>query len=364
MQDILFPRNRMLLVTTDYPPDVGGVAWYYKNLVKKFNDRHPHQNLPPSRRRTNVVSPLAGGSERGVERKRVEVLKLEKWTMTSWWPLILIPLLLKTRKLKTDVWWVGQILPVGTVVWALSYLWRKPYIVSTHGMDVLIPLKSRRKRWLVKKILEGAEMITVNSEWTKEQIVANYESRVTNHELRNKIAVIYPVPKPKRDVPQTEVNALRMKLGIPEEARVLLTVARLVRRKGIDHVITALPEVWRELPELHYVIVGEGEERKKLEETVGARLIAPLHFVGAVSDEELAAYYKMADAFILLPCDIDGDTEGFGIVYLEANQYGIPIIAAASGGTAEALLRCQRVTMMKDPENVLETAGAILNSLK
>jgi len=326
-------QGKLLLITTDYPPDVGGVARYYENLVQKV------------------------GTGRDLS---VHVLKLGKWALTPLWPFMVILIIIKSLIIKPEWWWVGQVLPIGTVVRLLSFVWRKPYIVSTHGMDILLPLKSRRKRWLVKKILERAELITANSEWTKQKIMEHYFSGSKFKVQGSKLVVMYPEPKPKRNVAQHVLDALRLKLGIPGNAKVLLTVSRLVARKGIDQVLAALPEVWKEMPEVHYVVVGDGEEREKLsvvscQLSVGDRV----HFAGRVSDEELPVYYSLADAFILLPRDIDGDAEGFGIVYLEANQYGLPIIATHSGGTSEALDQCRRVAMINDSDNTREVAHAL-----
>src|SRR3989338_5812745 len=234
------PQGKILLVTSDYPPATGGVAWYYYNLVRRLNAVE-----------TPSVSPLARGRLRG-GNERVVVLLLGRGTLTPWWPLLIFPLLLKTIKFKSDIWWVGQVLPVGIAVWLLSHLWRKKYIVSTHGMDLLLPLRSRRKRWFVKHILNRAALITANSEWTKQKIIENYfsmnkEQGTKNKEqrTRNKIEVIYPEPKPKREVAREEILALRARLGIPQDAKVLLTVSRLVARKGIDCALRALPEVWQ-----------------------------------------------------------------------------------------------------------------------
>jgi len=350
-----FPQGTLLLITNDYPPRKGGVSWYYYNLVRGLNADFTQSDAVHNSLQLPLI--LRG-------RERCEVLKAGRWTMTPLWPLIIFPLLLKTHQLKTNTWWAGQVLPVGTVVWLLSFVWKKPYIVSTHGMDVLMPLKSKRRRWLVGKILQRAALITANSEWTREEIVRNYESGMRNHCLRQKIAVIFPEPKPKREVPREEAKALRLQLKIPEGATVLLTACRLVKRKGVDRVLAALPEVWKAMPDLHYIIVGNGEERQKLETMVGARSIAPVHFVGEVSDEELAAYYSLADAFILLPREEGCDAEGFGIVYREADQYGLPIVGCVSGGTGEALQQCRKTLLVENPDDPKSVAEKICQAFQ
>ncbi len=344
------PKGKILLVTCDYPPSVGGVAWYYYNLVCRLNVAE-----------TPTVSPLARERLRG-GNARVTVLVLGQWALTLWWPLLAIPLILNTIKLKTNHWWVGQVLPVGTIVWLLSFFWRKSYIVSTHGMDVLVPWRSRRKRWLVRKILTRAALITTNSEWTKRKIIEHYFSSTKYKVQSSKFVVVYPEPKPTREVTQNEITALRVRLNIPHGAKILLTVSRLVARKGIDRVLRALPFVWRSMPSLHYVIVGEGEERSSLRSLVDSyqqENSKKIHLVGKVTDDELPVYYNLADTFILLPRETNGDVEGFGIVYLEADQYGMPVIGCGSGGSAEALSQCRTVIHVEDPDNLDEVTQKI-----
>jgi len=317
-----------MLITTDYPPDTGGVAWYYENLV----------------------------TLRQAQGDTTFVLKLGKWALTPRWPFIFFILIIKSFIIRPTCWWVGQVLPIGTVAWVLSFVWKKPYIVSTHGMDVLISLHSPRKRWLVGKILARAALITANSEWTKRKILTNYKLQIIN----DKIIVVYPEPKPKRVVREDELQSLRLKLGIPNNAKVLLTVSRLVARKGIDRVLYALHAMGVTNPGLHYVIVGEGIAHAQLEHVCGQISDNKrVHFAGSVSDDELPAYYTFADAFILLSRDIHGDVEGFGIVYLEANQYGLPIVATGEGGTQEALAQCRKVIPVINGDDIQEVAHAV-----
>jgi len=120
----------------------------------------------------------------------------------------------------------------------------------------------------------------------------------------------------------------------------LLTVARLVERKGIDTVLRALPEIARRHPTLRYAIAGEGPDRARLEALaaqlgVGERV----DWLGYVSQEALAPLYASADLFALPSRSIpeQGDIEGFGLVLLEAQAAGTPVIAARSGGMPDAV---------------------------
>jgi len=147
----------------------------------------------------------------------------------------------------------------------------------------------------------------------------------------------------------------------------LLSVCALVRGnefKGIDTVIEALPRVLQSVPDLQYVVVGEGEIRAKLERfAVKAGVAANVKFVGEVTDSELVELYRSCDAFVLpsrgqqLRGAIGG--EGFGRVYVEAALAGKPVISSCAGGAAEAVLD-GRTGFLVDPTSVDDVAEAVL----
>lgn len=116
----------------------------------------------------------------------------------------------------------------------------------------------------------------------------------------------------------------------------LLTISRLSSAdayKGIDRVIAALPEVQRRVSNVRYTIVGDGDDRARLERLARAHGVAEcIHFEGHVSDERLHSLLRAADLFVL-----PSQGEGFGIVFLEAMAYGKPVIAGAHGGAPEVV---------------------------
>jgi phosphatidylinositol alpha-1,6-mannosyltransferase len=139
----------------------------------------------------------------------------------------------------------------------------------------------------------------------------------------------------------------------------LLSVGRLQRRKGHDIAIQAIATLRTRLPNLRYVIAGDGEERSRLE-----RLAADLNvqdrvfFAGIVSDADLPAFYAACDIF-LLPNRVDeGDIEGFGIVFLEAAASGKPVIGGNNGGVPEAVDR-DVTGLLVDGADVWAVAAAI-----
>ncbi len=121
--------------------------------------------------------------------------------------------------------------------------------------------------------------------------------------------------------------------------RVIVTVGRTVPRKGADALIRALPEVLKAAPDAHLLVVGEGDYRPVLEELVRTHgMNAHVSFAGKVPEEELADHYRLCDVFAMPNREMpDGDTEGFGLVFLEANACGKPVIGGRAGGAVEAV---------------------------
>jgi phosphatidylinositol alpha-1,6-mannosyltransferase len=120
---------------------------------------------------------------------------------------------------------------------------------------------------------------------------------------------------------------------------VLLTVGRLYARKGVDRVIDALPAIRQRFPTIRYLVVGDGPYRSSLEDAalrLGVR--DAVIFAGAVVDTELADHYSLADLFVMANRAMpDGDTEGFGLVFLEANATGLAVVAGQAGGSVDAV---------------------------
>ena len=142
-----------------------------------------------------------------------------------------------------------------------------------------------------------------------------------------------------------------------EGRRVLITVGRLAaseRCKGIDEVLMLFPRLLKKFSDLAYLIVGEGDDRPRLEEKVRSLgLNDAVIFTGQISDEEKAAHYNLADLYVM-----PSSGEGFGIVYLEAAACGVPVIGSKIDGSREALLDGE-LGHLVNPHNLDEVYEAI-----
>jgi phosphatidylinositol alpha-1,6-mannosyltransferase len=121
--------------------------------------------------------------------------------------------------------------------------------------------------------------------------------------------------------------------------QVILTVGRMVARKGTDMAVRAMKQVVARRPDVHYLIVGDGEIRAEVEQLIASEgLQAWVTLVGKVSEADLLRYLRLCDLFLMpnrtMP---DGDTEGFGLVFREANACRKPVIGGRAGGVVEAV---------------------------
>jgi phosphatidyl-myo-inositol dimannoside synthase len=233
----------------------------------------------------------------------------------------------------------GRCVPEGWLALLLKYRYRVPYFCYVHGEEVeLIAaagtgglMSSRQLRWMTWAVLRGAHRIIANS---KNSV------RILRQEWRlpsDRIQLLHPGVDTQRFVPVSRDSGVRARLGWGDRP-VVLTVGRLQKRKGHDQMILALHRIRASLPNVLYAIVGGGEERSSLEELVAReQLDQHVQFLGELDDEALLACYQQCDLFVLPNRQVGRDIEGFGLVLLEAQSCGRPVVAGASGGTVEAI---------------------------
>lgn len=175
--------------------------------------------------------------------------------------------------------------------------------------------------------------------------------------------VLHPGVDTTRFVPAARDPTVREQLGWGNRP-VVLTVGRLQKRKGHDMLIRALPAVRRRVPDVLYAIVGDGEERAALEKLVHKQKVdRHVQFLGEVDDVGLIRCYQQCDLFALPNRREGSDIEGFGMVLLEAQACGRPVLAGDSGGTAETMRvpETGRIVACDRPEPLGELLGELLS---
>jgi phosphatidylinositol alpha-1,6-mannosyltransferase len=225
------------------------------------------------------------------------------------------------------------------------------YVFWVHGEELTTARTSRDFSAVMTQVHRGAAAAVANCRHT----AALLESMGMP---RDRIRVVYPGVDTDRFAPGVEGGDIRARYARARDV-VVMTVGRLQRRKGHDVAIAAMARLAPELPGLRYVIVGDGEERPRLERLVSEfGLGERVRFAGEVSSEELPRYFAACDIF-LMPNRVDGhDFEGFGIVFLEAAAAGKPVVAGRSGGAPEAVAE-GRTALLVDPESDEAVAAAV-----
>jgi phosphatidylinositol alpha-1,6-mannosyltransferase len=208
---------------------------------------------------------------------------------------------------------------------------RVPLVLMGHGREFLPETHRPVRAWAQRAVVRAARGAIACSNFTASQMA---RAGVAPDRVR----VVHPGVDPEEFAPPDALDAARARLDWPS-GPTLLTVARLVRRKGVDTVIEALPGIARVVPDVAYVVIGGGPERDRLialAEDLGVH--DRVRMLGSVSDEDKAAAFHLCDVFTMPSRDIASEPpEGFGIVYLEANLCGKPVIGANTGGVSDAI---------------------------
>ena len=306
--------KRSLLVTIDYEPMHGGIAAYWARVTK---------SLPIGQWRvlTSVMGPTDAAGQ--VIREPL----LSRWFWPRWIKGIKTMYRVYKQE-RCELMVVAQLLPVGTMAYLLHCLFHIPYIVQVYGMDLAAASQRGRKRALARRILRSAQACIANSQSTAEML-KDFGVRA------DKVQVVYPLPE--APTPSTaDVDRLRTLHQLTNK-KVIVTVGRLVARKGHSFVIDSLPTVLKTVPNAVYVVVGAGPVEAELKRRA-TDLAVPVIFIGAVDKAERDAWFALADVFAMPVSTLPGDVEGFGMVYLEAGACSKPVIAGLSGGAVEAVI--------------------------
>ena len=260
-----------------------------------------------------------------------------------------------------DVIHCGEIRPVGYAVWWAHKRTHVPYVIYVNGGDLLRERRKTSRHWSKRvsadRLFSDAVALVANSEWTA----------TLAREVMCEVGVTTPPPvaaidlgtDPEQFNPDRDTGKLRDTLGIGASP-MMLTVARLVPHKGQDTAIHALGLLRDELTDLHYVIVGKGDDELRLRSLASALGVAErVHIVGHLDDASLADAYATSSVYVgLSRLDNSVNVEGFGISFVEAAASGVPSVAGNSGGVTSAV-RDGETGIIVDPSDSTAAASAI-----
>ena len=318
--------QRLLVITELFMPTKGGTAVWFDEVYRRLGGKEIH-----------IVTARVPGCEahdaqhantvHRLDLKRSPWLRPESLAMYLKLLLKSISLMLTQR---IDAVHAGRVLPEGLVGWCVARLFRKPIVIYAHGEEITTWRQSGKFRAMCFAY-RHADQVIANSEFTKDELqkIGVSEQRIT---------LINPGVDIARFAPGLPCDDLRAQAGCAAPDKLLLSVGRLSRRKGFDQVIRCLPGLLPEFPNLQYALIGIGEDQAYLEaQARECGVEAHVHLLGHVSVADLPRWYNAADVFVLPNREIDGDTEGFGMVFVEASACGVPVVAGQAGGTASSV---------------------------
>jgi phosphatidylinositol alpha-1,6-mannosyltransferase len=254
------------------------------------------------------------------------------------------------RRDRIDLVHCARVIPEGLVALMLKRALGVPYVVWVHGEEVSMYLNYWGKRALMPEIFQEARAVICNSTFSRERAH-------TAGAPPERLHVVNPAVDAERFAGPFDTTDLRERFGLDGKT-VLLTVGRLTRRKGHDHVLRALARLRRD--DVVYLILSDGELEQELRATTAELGIGHIvRFVGPVDSSELPRYYAAADVFVMANRTLDdADVEGFGMVFLEASASGRAVIGGRSGGVVDAVAPNQ-TGLLVDGGSVGEIALAI-----
>ena len=344
--------KKSLLITLDFPPDIGGVGNYLYNLCSNF----PNNNITVLTQENKFAK---FDHKINILRKKLILKNIPIWPK---WILLFFHVHDLVRIKKYQFLMAGQILPIGTVCYLIKKLLKVPYLVFTYGMDITFSQYSKRKTNLIKKILKNADYVITISEYTKNELL-----KLGVEE--NKITKVFPCANFTPSTPDlSRKNQIVNKYDLFNK-KIILTVGRLEERKGQDMVIKSLPKILEKIKNIKYLIIGNGPYKEKLLDLIKENnLENHVHIISNVINEDLNVFYNLSDVFIMPSREIKfsngkiKDFEGFGIVFLEANLYEKPVIGGKSGGQPDAI-QDGYSGLLVNPESKDEIAEAIVKLL-
>jgi len=339
---------QILLFTNEFKPVGGGVATYCYEIANAISDMQLS---------IAVVATEKGSRDPFFDKAQsFPVHRVKEYSN---------PLFRHTARLFVLSRWVKKYQPnilwaadwrSGIVVALVALMFNLPYVVMTHGTELLIANKSRLKKLIANKIYGKATRVFSNSYFTKQLLVdfGVSESKITVTLLGTSIK------EWESDPSQVKEIVKRHKL---QNKRVILTLARLTPRKGQDVVLKVLPEVLKKIPNIVYVIAGRGADEQRLRQLVADLALEDVVvFAGFVDDAEKSAYYHACEVYIMPNRQDEERVEGFGITFLEAGACGKPVIAGRHGGAIDAVLE-GKTGILVDPLDVTEVSAALLKIL-
>jgi len=322
----------MLALVTDAFGGRGGIAQYNRDFLGALSDLGSMREIVViTRQAPEPVHPPESVTQLSPPRGKIAFA---------------LRALLQAMKRRPAIVFCGH-LNLTVLAWIAARMCGARLIVQAHGIEAW-----KRPSRLRRAAVEAADLVLCVSRYTRSRVL-NWAAIAPEH-----VAVL---PDTVADIFEPgEAEALRSELGL-EKRRVLLTVGRLDAReryKGHDDIIMAIPQLVSQDHDIAYIIVGEGDDRGRLEALTKAQGVAErMRFLGPVPLQTLIAAYRTADLFVM-----PSRGEGFGIAFLEALACGTPALGLAIGGACDALADGELGRMAAEADNLAEVIADLLST--
>lgn len=312
---------RTLLVTNDFPPTIGGIQSYLRDFVETL----PADEI--------VVFASTQDAAAAARFDATADYRVVRWSRSVMLPTTATveAMAATVAEFDIDTVWFGSSAPLGLMAPAARAAGARRVVASTHGHEVgwsMLP----GGRAALRRIGDNVDAVTYISDYTAKRLRPAFGPHPDYVALPSGVDVDYFHP-----FSPAEREKTRRQWGWGADP-VIVCVSRLVRRKGQDQLIRVMPEIRRRHPRARLVIVGDGPDRARLRRLAHPEREA-VEFTGAVTRDEVRDLTAAADvAAMPARTRFSGlDVEGLGIVYLEAQAAGVPVVAGSSGGAPETV---------------------------
>jgi len=344
--------NPVLFVTNDFGPRAGGIETFIIGLIQ----RRPFGQ-------TIVYTSFQENSERydadWLTNYGVRVIR-DRSKILLPTPRVAFHLrnIVKSEGITTAAF--GAAAPLGLLSASIKRAGVRRTVALTHGHEVwwakVFPFNL-----LLRRIGSTVDVLTYLGEFTRNAI-----SHGLTAQAQRAMVKIAPGIDVDHFLP-TDASALRKSLGLAEK-KVIVSVGRLVHRKGQDRLIEAMPEILKTVSNAHLLLVGEGPHRDHLQNLIQKhRLEGSVTLIGRIDYKDLPLYIRVGDIFAMPSRSrlMGLEVEGLGIVYLEASACGLPVLAGNSGGAPDAVVQNETGLVVDgtDKKEIADTAIELLTKV-
>ncbi len=342
----------LIILANDFPPSTGGIQRYLYELAAALQ-RRGEELL--------VIAPDQPGAQDFDASSPVPTVRVPAGNRLQSARALAQAATQSIRRRQPDNpvkatvagnWW-----PDGLAAWLVRRRTATPYVVMGYGRE-MIQTGANPVKWLIQNlIIGGAAGGLAISRYSAQQLQRRGLKA-------GRLAVIYGGADPSTfEADEHQVAQVQAELN-PAGRPVMLTVSRLVQRKGHSQVIAALPQVINQVGPVRYLIVGTGPEEQALRRLADQHKVSQfVEFLGQVDNRKLPALYRAASVFIMPSRDLYGHPiEGLGLVYFEAGLGELPAIGSTTGGIPEAIADGE-TGLLVNPEEPDQIAAALVRLL-